>query len=154
MYIRKARSDDSKDILNLILLKAEFDREMKGFDASVSSTVEKINATIFCEKPFAYVILLEVKDQCVGFVLYHFRYSSFTGRPSIWLDDLFVLNDYRSKGYGFELMKALKKEANLIKASHIAWTASPLNIRGHLFYLRIGAIVERMEDKRPFYRWD
>ncbi|USD66418.1 GNAT family N-acetyltransferase [Vibrio sp. SCSIO 43136] len=153
MNIRKASKQDSHQLLELIRLKADFDRSMKGFDGQVSTTVDKIERTLFGEQPYAHALLLELNGDALGFALFHYRYSSFSGEPSIWLDDLLVLGDHRSKGYGAELMEALKTEARKSSASHISWTASPYNIMAHDFYRRLGADIERMDGQRPYFRW-
>lgn len=151
MIIRKGKPGDEEIILALIQQKAEFDRSMKGFDGEISTDVTAIKNTITSSTPFAAVLLAESNNRVIGFALYHFRYSSFKGQPSIWLDDLLVISSNRSKGVGQELMKALQLEANLINASHIAWTASPNNKRGIDFYIRIGANIDRYEGERPFF---
>ncbi|NOI82037.1 GNAT family N-acetyltransferase [Vibrio tubiashii] len=153
MKVRKALRGDAGKLLELIALKAEFDRSMKGFDGQISTTIEKIQRTLFGEHPFAYALLLEVDEQVLGFALFHYRYSSFSGEPSIWLDDLLIVGSARSKGYGAALMHSLKVEGEKALASHISWTASPYNTKAHKFYTRLGAEIERMEGKRPFFRW-
>nr|WP_192867672.1 GNAT family N-acetyltransferase [Thaumasiovibrio occultus] len=127
---------------------------MKGFDGEISTSVEKIERTLFGEYPFAHALLLEQGDDVLGMALFHYRYSSFRGEPSLWLDDLLVVSNERSKGYGRELMLAVKAVAEESQASHIAWTASPHNIRAHQFYQKLGADVERMDGQRPYFRWD
>ncbi|PMJ98911.1 GNAT family N-acetyltransferase [Vibrio sp. 10N.261.55.A7] len=154
MIVRNATVKDSHQLLRLIELKASFDRSMKGFSGEVSTTPEKIERTLFGEHPFAFALLLEAKKNILGFALYHFRYSSFSGEPSIWLDDLLILEGERSKGCGAKLMSALENEAQKAQASHIAWTASPLNKRAHQFYSNLGANVDRMDGNRPFFRLD
>ncbi|WP_425667007.1 N-acetyltransferase family protein [Vibrio tubiashii] len=153
MKVRKALKQDAGKLLELIVLKSEFDRSMKGFDGQISTTIEKIQRTLFCEHPFAYALLLEVDEEVLGFALFHYRYSSFSGEPSIWLDDLLIVGNSRSKGYGAALMYSLKIEGEKALASHISWTASPYNTKAHKFYARLGAEIERMEGKRPFFRW-
>lgn len=153
MNVRKASKQDAGKLLELIEQKAEFDRSMKGFDGQISTTVEKIQRTLFGESPFAHALLLEVNGEVLGFALFHYRYSSFSGEPSIWLDDLLVDGNSRSKGYGADLMQVLKLEGKKALASHISWTASPYNTKAHKFYTRLGAEIERMEGKRPFFRW-
>ncbi|GAK86063.1 histone acetyltransferase HPA2 and related acetyltransferases [Vibrio ponticus] len=137
MIVRKAKKQDASTLLDLIAAKAEFDRSMKGFDGDISTTVAKIERTLFGDLPFAHALLLESQGYVVGFALYHYRYSSFTGEPSIWLDDLLVIGEQRSQGYGAELMHSLKQQAQCALASHIAWTASPHNTRAHAFYTRM-----------------
>lgn len=154
MDVRKANKQDSDKLLELIGHKAEFDRSMKGFDGEISTTKGKIERTLFGDFPFAHSLLLEVEGEVVGFALYHYRYSSFRGEPSIWLDDLLVVGQHRSRGYGAELMHALKTEAEKSLTSHVSWTASPYNIKAHDFYKKLGAEVERMDGQRPYFRWE
>ncbi|TOJ94498.1 GNAT family N-acetyltransferase [Vibrio parahaemolyticus] len=151
--VRKAIKQDAGKLLELIGHKAEFDRSMKGFDGEISTTKEKIERTLFGDYPFAHALLLEVDGEVQGFTLFHYRYSSFRGEPSIWLDDLLIVSKHRSKGYGAELMHALKKEAQKSLTSHISWTASPNNTKAHEFYKKLGAEVERMDGQRPYFRW-
>tara|TARA_Y100001956_G_scaffold36946_1_gene36317 strand:+ start:397 stop:894 length:498 start_codon:yes stop_codon:yes gene_type:complete len=151
--VRKASKQDTSKLLELIEYKAEFDRIMKGFDGKISTSKEKIERTLFGDYPFAHALLLEVNGLVEGFALFHYRYSSFRGEPSIWLDDLLVIGKHRSKGYGAELMHALKGEAESSLASHIAWTASPNNVKAHQFYMKLGAEIERMDGRRPYFRW-
>lgn len=154
MKIRKATSTDIPKILELLEAKADFDRHMREFDGQISATERKLQSALFGELPLAHVLLAE--DSCMvhGFAFYHYRFSSFCGQPSVWLDDLLVLSDLRSQGTGTKLLLNLQKEAQNINATHIAWTASPHNIKGQKFYERIGAHIERFEGDRPFYRWE
>ncbi|WP_199189222.1 GNAT family N-acetyltransferase [Photobacterium sp. GB-27] len=153
VHVRKANKQDSSKLLELIGYKAEFDRSMKGFNGEISTDKGKIERTLFGDVPFAHALLLEVDGKVLGFALFHYRYSSFRGEPSIWLDDLLVVGRHRSKGYGAELMHALKIEAGESLASHISWTASPYNTKAHNFYKKLGAEVERMDGQRPYFRW-
>ena len=153
MIVRNATKKDAGKLLELIKLKAEFDRSMKGFNGDISTTVDKIERTLFGDYPFAHALLLERESEVVGFALFHFRYSSFSGEPSMWLDDLLVVGEQRSKGYGHQLMQALKRRAQASSASHIAWTASPYNKKAHQFYTKLGAEIERLDGERPFFRW-
>ena len=153
VIVRTATKKDSVVLLEFIEQKADFDRSMKGFSGEISTTVEKIERTLFGDYPFAHALLLEQDGEALGFALFHYRYSSFSGEPSIWLDDLLVIGNQRSKGYGYELMLALKIQAESLSAPHISWTASPNNKKAYEFYKRLGAEVERMDGQRPFFRW-
>ncbi|MGF1755598.1 GNAT family N-acetyltransferase [Vibrio makurazakiensis] len=153
MIVRTATKEDSSKILELIEKKAEFDRGMKGFCGEISTSLEKIERTLFGEHPFAHALILELNSEVLGFALFYYRCSSFRGEPSIWLDDLLVVGNQRSKGYGRELMEVLKSRAETSLVSHISWTASPYNKKAHEFYKRLGAEIERMDGQRPYFRW-
>src|SRR5262249_60926944 len=77
----------------------------------------------------------------VGFALYYSGYSSFRGRPSIGLDDLFVHPHARRQGAGRLLMGRLAAVAAAADCTHIAWVASASNAVGMNFYRRLGAAV-------------
>ena len=154
MQVRKATSADVPKILGLLQLKADFDRGMRGFEGEISATQSKLQITLFGALPLAHVLLAEETDKIYGFAFYHYRFSSFSAQPSVWLDDLLVVADARSKGTGALLMDRLQREAKKINATHIGWTASPLNKKAQKFYQRIGAAIERFEGDRPFYRWE
>lgn len=154
MKVRKAIFEDAPILLDLINKKADFDRSMRGFEGEITTSVERIQKTFFNPEPFAHAIILELSGEPIGFAIFHYRYSSFSGLPSVWLDDLLVLNTERSKGHGRKVMTFLKELAQEKGVSHISWTASPINNRAHQFYLNLGAKVERMDGDRPFFRWD
>ncbi|GAB4540805.1 MAG: hypothetical protein Tsb0014_32330 [Pleurocapsa sp.] len=116
-------------------------------------TEEKILQTMFGEIPFAYVLFAEISQQPVGFALYGFRYSSFVGQPSIWLDDLYVDAQKRSQGAGAALMSRLKQISQENNCSHLAWTADARNTRAIAFYQRLGAKIIEQKGNRCFFQW-
>ncbi|ODA33054.1 hypothetical protein A8L45_12055 [Veronia pacifica] len=146
MQIRKAIPSDADIILELIKAKANFDWEMKRSMGELTTSLEKIKNTLFNESPFAHVFLVEEKNKVVGFALYHFQYSSFKGQPSVWLDDLFISGNQRSKGAGAALMQTIKEEACSKDASHIGWFANANNHRAQKFYDALGAEVDEARD--------
>ena len=154
MKIKKANPNDIPKILELLEAKADFDRQMRGFEGKITANQSKLKSALFGDLPMAHVLLAEESNNAVGFAFYHYRFSSFSALPSIWLDDLLVLSACRSKGTGAKLMESLQEEAKKICATHIAWTASPHNKKGQKFYERIGAKVEKLEGERPFFRWE
>jgi len=140
--------------LEFIKKKAKFDGEIIGEVRDVSTTIGKIKSTLFCDSPYAKVIFARDNDNVtLGFALFHKRYSSFTGSPSIWLDDLYVNPVSRSKGIGKELMLALKDIGKEINASHISWNANSKNIRGVKFYNNFGAELVSNIKSQLLYRY-
>jgi GNAT superfamily N-acetyltransferase len=151
--IRFAAPTEVTLIYDFIHYKAEFDRNIGAYSGKVKTTLEKIQQTIFSNQPFAYVLLAEENQDQIGFALYGFRYSSFVGQPSVWLDDLFVKPDNRSKGAGTLLMKKLQQIAQQNSCSHLAWTADARNIRGLSFYQRLGAKIVEQQGHRCLFNW-
>ncbi|NJO95068.1 MAG: GNAT family N-acetyltransferase [Pleurocapsa sp. CRU_1_2] len=153
MNVRFATPQEVTLIYEFIHEKAEFDRSIGAYSAKIQTTPEKIQQTIFSNQPFAYVLLAEDNQDKIGFALYGFRYSSFIGQPSIWLDDLFVKPAMRSRGAGVLLMKKLQQIAKQNNCSHLSWTADARNFRGLSFYQRLGAEVVEQIDDRCFLNW-
>jgi GNAT superfamily N-acetyltransferase len=110
--------------------------------ATIADAAEDlIRRHLFGPRPFAFALLAGELGTAVGFALYYFRYSSFRGRPSVWLDDLYVHLPARRQGAGRLLMRWLVELAVMADCTHIAWVASASNVVGMSFYQRIGAAV-------------
>jgi GNAT superfamily N-acetyltransferase len=153
MKIRTATPNDVSLIFSFIQKKAEFDRNIGAFTGELQVSEDKIHKTLFGAIPFAYVLFAEYSQRAVGFALYGFRYSSFAGQPSIWLDDLYVDEEMRSQGTGAALMKQLAQIARENDCTHLAWNADARNIRGLNFYHRLGAEITQQQGNRCFLRW-
>lgn len=151
--VRFARPNDVSLIYSLIQKKSEFDRHIGAYSGTIQTSEDKIRQTIFSDRPFAYVLLAENVRGVVGFALYGFRYSSFAGQPSIWLDDLYVNENMRSKGAGTLLMNQLRQIAKKHNCTHLAWTADARNTGGIRFYTRLGASVIEQKENRCFFQW-
>jgi GNAT superfamily N-acetyltransferase len=153
MKIRPANPNDTSLIFSFIQRKAQFDRDIGAFSGVLQVSPEKISKTLFGKIPFAYVLFAESSGWQIGFALYGFRYSSFAGQPSIWLDDLYVDENRRSQGAGAALMNQLAQIAKENNCSHLAWNADARNIRGLGFYDRLGAEITDQQGNRCFLRW-
>lgn len=153
MKVRSATHDDVSLIYSFIQKKSEFDRNLGAFSGVVQISEEKIRKTLFGITPFSYVLFAEHSAHEVGFALYGFRYSSFVGQPSIWLDDLYVDNEMRSQGAGAALMAQLAKIAQENDCTHLAWNADARNTRGLRFYDQLGAAITEQHGNRCFLRW-
>ncbi len=152
MKVRSATPDDVSLIFSFIYKKSEFDRDIGGFSGVLQVSEDKIRKTLFGRVPFAYVLFASSEYE-VGFALYGFRYSSFAGQPSIWLDDLYVDEEMRSQGAGAALMKRLAQIAKENNCTHLAWNADARNVRGLSFYARLGAEITEQQGSRCFLRW-
>jgi GNAT superfamily N-acetyltransferase len=153
MNIRSATPNDVSLIFSFIQKKAEFDRGVGAFSGVLQVTEDKIRNTLFGEFPFAYVLFAEESGLEVGFALYGFRYSSFVGQPSLWLDDLYVDETQRSQGAGALLMKHLAQIAQENDCTHLAWNADARNTSGLRFYSRLGAEITEQQGNRFFLKW-
>jgi GNAT superfamily N-acetyltransferase len=153
MKVRFATPDDVSLIFSFIQKKSEFDRHIGAFSGILQVSEEKIRKTLFGKLPFSYVLFAEFSGTEVGFALYGFRYSSFAGQPSIWLDDLYVNEGMRSQGAGKALMSRLAEISKENECTHLAWNADARNIRGLNFYQRLGAEITEQHGNRCFLKW-
>ncbi len=153
MKVRSATPDDIPLIFSFIQKKSEFDQSIGVFSGVLQVSEEKIRKTLFGITPFAYVLFAELSAHEAGFALYGFRYSSFAGQPSIWLDDLYVEDTMRSQGAGAALMAQLAQIAKENDCTHLAWNADARNARGLHFYNQLGAEITERYGSRCFLRW-
>jgi len=133
--------ENAAEVLEFVRAKAQFDRELGAFAGNLGTTEELIRRHLFGPRPFAFALLAGGPGPAVGFALYYFRYSSFQGRPSVWLDDLYVHPVVRRQGAGQLLMRRLAELAAAADCTHIAWVASASNAVGMGFYRKLGATV-------------
>ncbi|MGI0494065.1 N-acetyltransferase family protein [Alkalinema pantanalense CENA528] len=153
MQIRAAKSNDVALIFSFIQRKADFDRAIGAFTGTLQVSEAKLRQTLFNHDPFAYVLFAESEQRAIGFALYAFRYSSFVGQPSLWLDDLYVDETQRSQGAGTALMQQLAQIAQDNDCSHLGWNADARNLRGLQFYQRLGAEITEQQGNRCWLKW-
>jgi GNAT superfamily N-acetyltransferase len=153
--IRSAEAIDAPLILNFIKEKAVFDSNLDAFSGILQATETTLQETLFNSAPFAKVILAEVlPQQAIGFALYYFRYSSFRGRPSLWLDDLYIDAGMRGQGIGTMLFQHLIEIAQTHQCSHLGWTAHQKNDPGVRFYQKMGATLIEQRDSTLYFQVD
>lgn len=99
--VRKATADDAALILSFIRALAEFERAPN----EVKATVGDLLRDGFGPNPFYFCLIAEHDGQPAGFALYFFNYSTWVGRPGVYVEDLFVLPQFRGRGIGKELLR-------------------------------------------------
>ena len=97
----------------------------------------------FGRRPYFETLICRRGRRPVGFALYFFTYSTFLGRPSLYLEDLFVLPEERGRGAGRALLRALGKVAMARGCGRMEWTVLDWNAPAIRFYRRIGARLHR-----------
>lgn len=139
LRIRKAIAQDASSILTLIKALADFEK----LSHEVVATEGDILSTLFNERPAAEVVIAEDKSdgqwKVVGFALFFTSYSTFLGKPGIYLEDLFVLPEVRSKGIGKKLLAHLAKLVVERNYGRLEWSVLDWNRRARDFYERLGA---------------
>ena len=135
MHIRKAEPTDVGIILHFIKAIAAYEK----LSHEVETTEEKLNQTLFCENPYAEVLLCFENEIPVGFALYFYNYSTFRAKPGIYLEDLFVEPQHRAKGYGKALFQELITLANHNQLGRVEWSVLDWNTPAIDFYKAMGA---------------
>jgi GNAT superfamily N-acetyltransferase len=134
--IRPAVRSDTKAIARLIRALAEFER----LTHAVVFDENRLEEHLFGPRPFAEVLVAEEGGEVVGFALFFPTYSTFQGRPGIYLEDLFVQSEYRGKGIGKELLTTLARLAIERGCARLEWTVLNWNESAIAFYRSLGAV--------------
>jgi GNAT superfamily N-acetyltransferase len=137
MNIRHVEESESSQLFALLQAKAEFD----GCPESLCATVATLREAIFAERPLAHALVAEVDGRLVGMATYYSIFSSFSAKPGLWLDDLYVYEEYRSQSVGRKLMERLCQIAQDGGCGRVDWHVSGVNERGMEFYRSIGATI-------------
>jgi GNAT superfamily N-acetyltransferase len=135
LTITAARPDDVPTILSLIRDLAEFERLLD----EVTATEELLRAALFGPKPHAEVVIARVGAEVAGFALYFHNFSTFVGKPGIYLEDLFVRPAFRGQGCGEALLAYLARTAIERKCGRLEWSVLDWNQRAIDFYKKLGA---------------
>ncbi len=134
--IRVAEIEDASTILMLIKGIADYEK----LSHTVINNKDMIKKYLFGEKKFAEVLIAEYDDVPVGFALFFHNYSTFVGKPGIYLEDLFVLPEMRGKGIGKILFLELVKIANERDCGRVEWSVLNWNKPAIDFYKSMGAV--------------
>ncbi|MGZ0710606.1 N-acetyltransferase family protein (plasmid) [Coraliomargarita sp. W4R53] len=134
--LREARVGDEAGILACIQALAEYEKEPD----AVENTVEALNETLFGGEPRAFAHVVEREGEIVGIALWFLTYSTWTGKHGIWLEDLYVDDAQRGRGYGKSLIASLASVCEERGYPRLEWTVLNWNEPAIAFYRSIGAI--------------
>lgn len=136
IHIEPATRKDLPIILSFIEGIAAYEK----LSHEVESTIEKLDETLFGDRPYAEVLIAYEAQIPVGFALYFHNYSTFRARPGIYLEDLFVLPEHRGKGYGKALLERIISIATERKCGRVEWSVLDWNTPAIDFYKSMGAV--------------
>jgi len=143
--IRSATRDDVPVILQLIRDLATYERAPN----DVTATEDELLRVLFADKPAAEVRLAFEGETPVGFAVFFHNFSTWLGRPGLYLEDLFVKPDYRGKGYGRALLVDLARIARDRGCGRMEWAVLDWNDPAIQFYRKLGA---KPNDEWTVYR--
>ncbi len=133
--IRKATIEDAQVILNFV---HELAREEKA-GHEVEAGTQQIEKTLFGEKATAHAIICESDGVPIGHAVYFFNYSTWQGKNGLYIEDLYILSEYRKSGAGKQIIKyiaclALDNDCGRVEWSVLDWNAPAIG-----FYKSLGA---------------
>jgi len=134
VVVRKARASDSEQFIGLVLELAKFER----LDPPSAPGRRRLVDDVFRRKRVNLFVASE-KGRLVGYALYFYSYSSFEAKPTLYLEDLYVLEDQRKKGVGFALFRRCVDEAIARGCGRMEWAVLTWNEKALKFYEKLGA---------------
>ncbi len=135
--IRPARVEDVPVIHAMIGALADYEKLSHLFVASESD----IESALFGPSPRTEVLLAWEGDEAVAFALFFHNFSTFLGRPGLWLEDLFVRPEFRRRGCANKLLGALARIARDRGCGRFEWAVLDWNATAMEFYRTLGAAV-------------
>ena len=139
--IREATAADAADIVRLVRALADYEREPD----AVTNTPELVERWLFGEEAVASALVAEVDGQVVGIAVWYRSYSTWTGLPGIYLEDLFVDPEHRGSGFGRGFLEALARMALDRGYARFEWVVLDWNTPAIEFYESLGG--------RPMQEW-
>ncbi|KQR97619.1 GCN5 family acetyltransferase [Williamsia sp. Leaf354] len=139
--IRAAQPGDEAGLLAAITALAVYEREPDAVDNSVDA----LTAALFGDDPKVFAHIAERDGAVVGVAIWFVTYSTWTGRHGIWLEDLFVHESERGRGYGVALLASLAAVCVERGYARLEWTVLDWNAPSIAFYRSLGA--------RPMDEW-
>jgi GNAT superfamily N-acetyltransferase len=133
--IKEATIDDAETIFNFIYQLAVYEK----LEKEVTTTPEDLAKTLFAENSHVKTNIGYYKNKPVAFSLYFFNYSTFKGKPGLYLEDLFVLPEMRGKGFGKKMLIKLAEIAKEKNCARFEWSVLNWNKPAIDFYKSLGA---------------
>jgi GNAT superfamily N-acetyltransferase len=133
--IRYAVKEDIPRILVLIKNLAEYEKA----PLEAKATHEQIEQSLFGDNPFAFCHVAEHAGEVIGISIWFLNYSTWLGKPGIYLEDLYVDPDHRGNGYGLALLKELEKICVERDYERLQWWVLDWNQPSIDFYKSLGA---------------
>lgn len=134
--IREAVEGDGPLILEYIRALAEFE----GLTDAVTVTEETLRGDLF-GRGLAKALLVEVQGQSAGFAMYYFTYSTFAGKPNLYLEDLFIKPEFRHRGLARAVFQRVAETAAREGCRRLEWSVLRWNTEAKAFYASLGATL-------------
>ncbi|HEY9906008.1 MAG TPA: GNAT family N-acetyltransferase [Thermosynechococcaceae cyanobacterium] len=137
LNLRPAISSDTPTLFRLIQALAEYEK----LSHAVTGSEAALQTHLFGDRPRAEAVLAEWDGEAAGFALFFYNFSTFLTQPGIYLEDLFVLPDYRRRGIATALITYLKHRAIAENCGRLEWSVLDWNASAIAFYQGLGAEI-------------
>ena len=137
VVVAPATVADIPHILSFIRALAEYEK----LSHLCVATEAGLRETLFGDRPFAEALVARVGDVPVGHAIFFYNYSTFLARPGMYIEDIFVLPEYRGRGAGKALLRAVAQVATERNCARLEWSVLDWNTPAIEFYQRAGADV-------------
>ncbi|MBW4663578.1 MAG: GNAT family N-acetyltransferase [Chroococcus sp. CMT-3BRIN-NPC107] len=137
LKLRQAEPEDVPVLFGLIQSLAKYEK----LTHAVTGNVEALQEHLFGSRPYIEAIIAECAGETAGFALFFPNYSTFLTKPGIYLEDLFVLPQYRRQGIGKEILGYLAKLVVDRGYGRLEWSVLDWNSDAIAFYEQMGALV-------------
>jgi GNAT superfamily N-acetyltransferase len=134
--IRPAGPADVPVLLSLIRDLAEYER----LSHEVEATADVLRRNLFGERPYAEALVGELRGEPVAFAVYFHNFSTFLGKPGLYLEDLYVKPAARGLGIGRAILRRLARIAVERDCGRLEWSVLDWNEPALAFYKSLGAI--------------
>lgn len=135
MIVRPATPADVPAILRLVRALATYERAPD----AVKATEATLHQTLFAADAQVFAHVADIEQEVAGIAIWFLNYSTWTGRPGIYLEDLFVAGTARGRGTGKALLRAIAREAVTRGCARVDWAVLDWNQPAMDFYEAIGA---------------
>ena len=144
LRIETATERDLPTILHLVRELAKYEK----LEHAMVASQDDFREALFGAKSNAHALMAFADDAAVGFALYFFNFSTFSGKRGIYLEDIFVEPEHRGRGIGSALLKRLAGIAKQQNCARMEWSVLTWNQPSIAFYHRLGAVT--LDDWRIF----
>lgn len=134
LRFKYASEEDIPVILDFIKKIAEYEKMLD----QVVADEERLRESIF-KNNRAEALLIEYDNKYIGYIIYFFNFSTFIGREGLYLEDIYILPEYRGRGIGKQAFEVLIKIAKENKCERVEWVCIDWNEPSLKFYESIGA---------------
>jgi len=136
LQIRKAKESDAHVIVWFVRQLAEYER----LSHEAVMTEESVRQSLFGPRPAAEVLLGYSEDKPAAFAVFFHNFSTFLGKPGLYLEDLFVVPEMRGRGFGRAMLVELARIARQRNCGRFEWAVLDWNEPAIEFYKKLGAV--------------